>query len=76
MSLLIGATCTTAGNVTVPYLIKNGLTIRPAIFISLPVVCNDKFFRHEGLGFIPLYISSEMTVTIAAVSTTAFIDLS
>ena len=76
MSLLIGATCTTAGNVTVPYFINNGPTIRPTIFISLSAVCNDVTFRHGGLGFIPLYISSEMTVTMAAVSTTAFIDLS
>ena len=70
MSLLIAVACTTAGNVTVPNFIKNGLTIRPAIFISLPAVCHDMFFRHGGLDFIPLYISSEMTVTMASVSTT------
>ena len=38
--------------------------------------CLQYVFRHGGLGFIPPYISSEMTATMAAVSITAFIDLS
>ena len=61
--------------VKLPNLIDNGPTIRPAIFIYLPTVCNDVAFKHGGLCCISLYISSEMTLTMAAVSTTAFIAL-
>ena len=75
MSLLIGATCTTVRNVKLPNLIDNGPTIRPAIFVYIPVVYNGVAFKHEVLGSISWYISSKMTVTMAAVSTTAFIAL-
>ena len=76
MSLLIGATCTNVGNMTLPNYIDTGPIIRPTTFIFLPAVCKVVAFKHGGLGFISLYFWSEMTVTMAAVSITAFIYLS
>ena len=75
MLLLISATCTTVRKVILPNFIDNGPAISPDIFIFLPAVCNDVNFKHGRLGFFPLCISTKMMVTMAAVSTKAFIAL-